>query len=178
VELPDPPTALVQQYRQLVADLETAMAEAGQGLSLRCGPGCASCCIAFAVLPLEAALLRTAIAALPSAGPDRPPPAEAGAAPCPLLSNGLCRVYAARPLICRSQGLALAYVDEEAERIEVSACPDNFPDDYVFQTETLLFLDPFNARLAALNLEYCRSRGIPAQQRIAIRALVCSEGQG
>lgn len=167
MELPEPPPALVRQYRQLLADLESAMTAAGTGLALHCRPGCASCCISFAVLPIEAAILQGAIAGLP-----RPSsPARPAENVCPLLVGDLCSVYAARPVICRTQGLALAYVDEERETIEISACGKNFADDFLFQPEMLLFMDSFNDRLFALNMDYCRLWKKAPDRRIPIREL-------
>lgn len=168
--LPDPPPDLIRQYRRLLAELESAMRLATERTNRdwQCRPGCASCCISFAVLPLEAALLQAAIAGLP---PDHRWPALSPAqtgSHCPLLHDDLCRVYAARPVICRTQGLALAYVDEERGAIEVSACPRNFPDGYAFSPENLLFMDPFNSRLFALNLLYCQGQGFAPDKRIPI----------
>jgi Fe-S-cluster containining protein len=167
VELPEPPPELVRQYRQLLADLENAMAAAGTGAALHCRPGCASCCISFAVLPIEAAILQAAIAGRPHPSPPSPPAENL----CPLLVGDLCSVYAARPVICRTQGLALAYVDEERETIAVSACSRNFADDFLFQPERLLFMDAFNDRLSSLNMEYCRLQGTAPDRRIPIREL-------
>ena len=120
--------------------------------------------MAFSVLPLEAAMLAEALAGQSLTvvrSPDR----------CLLLRDGLCAIYALRPVICRTQGLALAYIDEAAERIEVSACPLNFPDAAPLEQEDLLFMDLFNERLAALNLRYCRLNGLAPERRIALADL-------
>jgi len=173
VNLPDPGPELLGQYQQLLIDLETAMDRAAKSTGagcLRCRPGCVSCCISFAVLPIEAAILQAAIAGLPRpSSPDRPTENV-----CPLLIGDLCSVYAARPVICRTQGLALAYVDEEQESIEVSACGKNFAVDFLFQPEMLLFMDSFNDRLFALNMDYCRLWKKAPDRRIPIQELACS----
>ena len=166
----------IQDYHQLLTalDAETARIGALHTAALSCGPGCASCCQAFSVLAIEAACIREAIDALPAASrehlartlaenPDR----------CPLLIDGLCSVYTTRPVICRTQGLPLAYVDEEREAIEVSACPLNFPDEYAFAPEGLLFLDGFNARLAELNRLWCREKGLDPDRRLPLREIAC-----
>ena len=172
---------LIQDYHQLIAALDTEIARIGEmhGATLSCGPGCASCCLAFSVLPIEAACLREAIGALPlpsqeqlgcnlTEGDDR----------CPLLIDDLCSVYAARPVICRTQGLPLAYVDEEREAIEISACPLNFPDEYAFAPESLLFLDDFNGRLSELNHIWCRTQGLDPDRRIPLREVACRTPPG
>ena len=171
----------IQDYHQLLTalDAETARIGALHTAALSCGPGCASCCQAFSVLAIEAACIREAIDALPAASrehlartlaenPDR----------CPLLIDGLCSVYTTRPVICRTQGLPLAYVDEERQTIEVSACGLNFPDDHVFAPEDLLFLDPFNLRLAELNQAWCSKQNLDPTTRIALRELACSTPSG
>jgi Fe-S-cluster containining protein len=92
---------------------------------------------------------------------------------CPLLMDALCSVYGARPVICRTQGLPLAYVDAERETIEVSACPLNFPDEYAFTQENLLFLDGFNLRLSELNVTWCREKGLDPERRLPLREIAC-----
>lgn len=171
----------IQDYHHLLAALDAEIARIGElhAATLSCGPGCASCCQAFSVLPIEAACLREAVAALPSASQARlGQNLEENADRCPLLIDDLCSVYAARPVICRTQGLPLAYVDEEREAIEVSACPLNFPDEYAFAPESLLFMDGFNARLAEINRVWCLEQELAPDKRIPIRELACPEPPG
>jgi Fe-S-cluster containining protein len=162
-----------ENYRRLIARLakEILRLAARHGDALQCHPGCSSCCSAFSVFPLEAALLREAVSAIPEelkAVMLRRSAEEKAAAACPFLVNDLCVVYEARPVICRSHGLPLAYIDEEQGIIEVSACPLNFGQEATFTEEDLLFLDEFNAELAELNAAYCRARGLPPHVRIPI----------
>ena len=167
-------------YHQLLAALDAEIARIGKihAAALSCGPRCASCCLAFSVLPLEAACLREAVAALSPATHDRLGRNLAeDAERCPLLIDELCSIYAARPVICRTQGLPLAYVDEEREAIEVSACPLNFPADHAFTPENLLFMDWFNARLFELNRAWCRKQGLAPDRRIPLKEIACSTTQ-
>lgn len=165
--LPRPDPSIRPAYQQLIAEIDLAVdtlsAKLGAG-SLRCGPGCSSCCTAFSVLPLEAALLTTALPVLPVKSPG-------DSYLCRLLVDHLCTAYPYRPVICRTQGLPIAYVEKALGQIEVSACPLNFADDYRFVQEDLLFLDRFNSRLAELNLSYCRTAGLNPQVRIPIALL-------
>jgi len=87
---------------------------------------------------------------------------------CPLLKNDHCSIYPHRPLICRTQGLPIGYIDEIIEQIEVSACPLNFAEDHPFEYDDLLLLDPFNIRLSRLNEIYCQAAGIDEQTRVAL----------
>ena len=101
---------------------------------------------------------------------DRPPAALGFSSDelCPLLDNDRCSIYAQRPLICRTQGLPIGYIDEDNERIEVSACPLNFPEGHPFEYDDLLLLDTFNSRLAALNRSYCRAAEIATDLRLPL----------
>jgi len=163
-----------RDYHQLLAALDAEIARIGEihAAALSCGPRCASCCLAFSVLPIEAACLREAVAALPPATQDRlGRNLAAGNDRCPLLIDELCSVYAARPVICRTQGLPLVYVDAEREAIEVSACPLNFSDDFAFAPKHLLFMDEFNAILSELNRAWCRKQGLAPTRRIPLREI-------
>ena len=165
----------IHDYHQLIAALDAEIGRVAQlhAATLSCRPGCASCCRPFSVLPIEASCVREAIGALDTASRERLDRNRAeGDACCPLLIDDLCAIYyAARPVICRTQGLPLAYVDEERQAIEVSACGLNFPDDHVFAPEDLLFLDPFNLRLAELNQAWCSTRKLDPATRIPLREL-------
>ena len=168
VNLPDPEQDIRAAYLELIAEIDRAASQlAGGRLAGRitCRPGCSSCCMAFSVLPLEAALLQRGLPVEPAAGPPR-------GDECALLGHGLCSVYSLRPVICRTQGLPLAYVDETLAQIDVSACPLNFPEDADFDLDDLFFMDAFNERLAALNLLYCSRHDLDATVRIAIADLV------
>ncbi len=171
----------IQEYHQLIAALDAEIVRIAQlhAGAISCGPGCASCCQAFSVLPIEAACVREAIGALDTASRERLGRNLAeDDERCPLLIDDLCAIYAARPVICRTQGLPLAYVDEEREAIEVSACGLNFPDDHAFAPEDLLFMDQFNTRLAELNQAWCSTRNPDPAKRIPLRELACPTQPG
>jgi uncharacterized protein len=165
--LPPPDDTLLAAYRNLTTEIDLRIKDLiHQRFSacLQCRPGCSDCCIAFSVLPLEAAILREAFSRkhgpLPALFPENR---------CVfLLENDLCNLYDLRPILCRTQGMALAYLDEESQTIEVSACPLNFSGTFSFEQDDLLFMDDFNDRLAALNLQYCRQTGFQPDCRIAL----------
>ena len=164
--LPPVDPALRQAYAALIADLDEQIAQLAGALTaqLRCAPTWAGCCMAFSLLPLEAAILQEELTQHKLVG-------ATDLVVCALLRDQLCQAYPARPVICRTQGLPLAYIDPEAGAIEVSACQLNFADDFAFTEEGLLFMDPFNERLATLNHHYCRSHNLPDNHRIAIADL-------
>ena len=171
--LPPPDAPLRTAYQDLIAEIDQRMQclvrQRFSGL-LHCRPGCSACCIEFAVLPLEAAHLQAVLCE-----EKRPATSSSLGKCCLLLANGHCSVYERRPVLCRTQGLALAYIDAD-QTIEVSACPINFPEEFSFEQDDLLFMDSFNDRLAVLNLRYCRQAGLQADCRIALSDILASCG--
>lgn len=112
-----------------------------------CRPGCDTCCLpGLSVFEVEAASVREALAALPPALRERV--REQGRAiereRCALLVEGRCAVYAARPLICRSHGLAV--VDEQGA---VDHCPLNYVEHEVPRA-SMLVLEALNRPLAVM----------------------------
>jgi len=143
----------VAAYRQLVAkvdrfchQVETAFAG-----EIACRAGCDSCCRHLSLFPVEAAALIETVRALPEAE-RRSLTAlaeQADSAPCPLLAGGLCRLYAARPLICRTHGLPLLVETETGKQLD--ACPRNFTGLASLPGSAVLDLEALNAPLAAIN---------------------------
>lgn len=118
----------------------------------------------FSVLCLEAALVRERLKQFQ-------PIENSEDKNCSLLADNRCSIYDIRPIICRTQGLPIAYIDDSSSCIEVSACHLNFPDDHQFEQEDLLFMDQFNSRLVELNIQYCRAFGLDPQLRVALSDL-------
>lgn len=140
---------------------------------LQCRAGCCSCCTLSSVLSIEAIALARAIMNI---DPDKRTSISIQANKeemphCPMLLDGLCTIYSARPLICRTHGAPLAYIGYRSESIEISACPLNFPSDFVFDTKKLLFMDELNAELLALNQQLL-SQQTGKAQRIPISEVV------
>lgn len=115
-------------------------AAVARNADLRCGAGCEACChVELEVSPLEAAMLLDALRALS----DEALRALQGHLArddgrCVMLDDkGRCAVYQDRPLVCRSQGLPLAYppdvVPVDAVRARAGDkvlvwCPLNFQE--------------------------------------------------
>lgn len=170
-DLPTPDDSLKQDYALLVDELDRLIEKLSNRLqdTIHCAPGCSSCCRPFSVLALEAAFMAAAVS-----GSEYRVQAQARPT-CSLLVRERCTRYHCRPIICRTQGLPIAYIDEDNEQIEVSACPLNFSEDYPFSHDDLLYLDSFNSKLAELNLRYCRANGLDATKRISIGSLVSGD---
>jgi hypothetical protein len=153
---PDSPQALAL-YRQLLervdrfsAQVETQLAE-----TLACRAGCDFCCRLEAVFPVEAHAVCQALAQLPPATlaalSER---RAAGEEVCPLLLEGHCAIYAARPLICRTHGLPLLLEEDGATRID--HCPLNFAGLESLPGALVLQLEAVNQPLAAINQLFLR----------------------
>jgi len=120
---------------------------------MTCRAGCSQCCHQhLSVVPLEFRRVAEAVLTLPDdarsalrervqAGRDDPR--------CPLLDDtGQCRVYAARPLICRSHGLPIQ-VDGRRD-----VCPLNFtagPAVGDLAPEVVFSVDSANAILGVMS---------------------------
>lgn len=76
---------------------------------LQCKRGCADCCVDdLSVFDVEAQRIRAAFPKLLAEGRAHPEGA------CAFLDEaGACRVYEARPYVCRTQGLPLRWQDED-----------------------------------------------------------------
>jgi Fe-S-cluster containining protein len=130
-----------------------ARVEARHGDDMQCRTGCADCCrVRLTVTSAEAAAIRAAAAAWPTARRR----ALAAAGPedhCAALDEaGRCRIYEARPIVCRSHGAPIRMRRGSLPVIEV--CPRNFtrtapdPDCILDQTT-----------LSALTLAVDRAEG-------------------
>lgn len=163
IDLPPVSPPLKDEYRRLIEDAGNQIAELSSRLHdhLHCAPGCSACCRKFRITAIEAALIcerkkRT----------SAPPQTAQADDQCGLLDDDRCAIYSDRPLICRTQGLPIGYIDELNEQIDVSVCPLNFHDQYQFTYEDLLLIDPLNSRLSELNSRYCEDNDIDVNIRI------------
>lgn len=153
---------VLAEYAGLTARIDAFFAGvlARQAGAMRCQAGCAGCCQdGLSVSAIEAAVIRDYLDRLPAAqrrriatsadaergstaGPNASSAAAAddGGSGCAFLDpQGRCAIYPVRPLVCRSQGLPLAYpadlVPADALRFAardgraVVCCPLNFAAD-------------------------------------------------
>lgn len=136
---------------------------------LVCRRGCCQCCLDdLTVFEIEAARIREQFPELLATGV----PHAAGA--CAFLDEeGACRIYAARPYVCRTQGLPLRWIDDDLDGDVVELrdlCPLNDPPDAEpleeLPTEHLWTLGPVEEQLSGLQ----RASG-EALKRIPLRSL-------
>jgi Fe-S-cluster containining protein len=160
-----------QEFLVRINELSAAL-QAHYARHLACRTGCSSCCHHhLSVFTLEADAIAQAVTALPNEMQQRVIEQAKQitgdeSQPCPLLVDDRCAIYAARPVICRTQGLPLLLETENGE-LEVDFCPLNFTaknatDDLT--EDKLVLLDKINLQLAVLNVQHCRAQDIPDEQ--------------
>ncbi len=118
---------------------------------MKCRAGCASCCEAFKVLPVEFEYIKANINF-----DELKPNWDASDDECVFLVNNKCSIYEHRPIICRTHGYPLVRLNEELEEYEVSFCPlnfKNFPIDS-FNNQNVYFEDKYNSELFQINKEF------------------------
>ena len=112
------------ELRAAIAKVDAAVEAASEraGDALTCRRGCARCCVAgLSVLPVEAALISAVVRerALPLPGTTTP-------GMCAFLdAHGDCAIYPARPVVCRTHGLALRTVPDPARTGAVPVLGDD-----------------------------------------------------
>ncbi len=152
------------------ADREAAALAARHGARLVCRRGCAACCVdGLRVFDVEAERIRREAAPLLARGTPHAPGA------CAFLdADGACRIYAARPYVCRTQGLPLRWIapGPRGEPVELrDVCPLNLADGGTplerLEPGDCFALGPFEGRLAALQRAF--SGG--GLRRVSLRGL-------
>lgn len=146
----DPLSQLAELHAAV--DAEVAELSALHAERLQCGRGCAGCCLDdLSVFAVEAERIRAEAGELLRSGEPHPPGA------CAFLDGeGACRVYAARPYVCRSQGLPLRWLEErEGQVVELrDICslnePEGQPPLEELAPESCWPIGPVEARLREL----------------------------
>ncbi|MEZ4599535.1 MAG: YkgJ family cysteine cluster protein [Syntrophotaleaceae bacterium] len=164
----------LESYRQLVARVDRFAHEVSERYpsQLACRRGCDACCTHIGVSAVEALALSLAVSSLPAdeaaALRERAARMEAGDA-CPLLAEGICLLYQARPIICRTQGLPLLFSEEGGRLIDY--CPLNFKGVETISGAAVLDLEALNQTLAAISLlclQELAEQGIDLPERLPL----------
>lgn len=148
----------LERYRELRREMDTRTGalEMLHCQQLTCKPGCHQCCVNLTVFPVEFhAILEDLrqLTPVPVLELDQE-------AKCAFLKQGLCSIYASRPMICRTHGLPVAFlnIDGEAPEMSVSFCPLNFidadEDVLSFGPDNSLDIDDLNMKLYEVNLQF------------------------
>lgn len=122
------------RYRALTerVDAFVARVAARHPADLRCGPGCDGCCrTRLTITAVEADAIASWAATLPAEARAAiaraaESPADPAAPRCAALDDhGRCRIYPARPLVCRSHGVPIRLRTDRGLPV-VTACALNF----------------------------------------------------
>lgn len=145
---------LLRNYRSLVAKVDAFCGAVSHrlGAHMLCAPGCAACCRAITVFPVEAFALAHALAQLPTEQVRRIRTGLSDSTRrtiCPLLAEARCQLYAARPVICRTHGLPL--LTRRGGDPQITWCPRNFNDLSSIPGDAVLDLETLNRPLAVIN---------------------------
>ncbi len=154
--VPDP----IKDYlnlRQRI-DMEAKRLVALHGRNITCGPGCDGCCVNLTVFPVEFFSMEHEINRV-GLYPEEILFDETAA--CGFLHDRLCRIYPFRPIICRTHGLPILFVDDPSDepRWEVSFCKLNFigSDQIGLTDDMLLDIEEINAELNLINRDFIAS---------------------
>ena len=148
--------------------------------SIACRPGCASCCLNLSVFPVEFFSIKYAMEQA-----DIHPEAEFfdTSATCGFLRESLCLIYPYRPIICRTHGLPILFLDDSSGngRWEVSFCELNFKGQgpIEFTNDALLDIEGINSELSRINRDFQNSTGWEKGRtfsRIPLRELCINSG--
>ncbi len=166
----------IEEYRKLRLniDKEIKRLEELHGADITCHPGCTACCVNLTVFPVEFFAILEDLKETSSLNSNL---RFDETVPCVFLNEqGLCRIYSFRPIICRTHGLPILFLDEsrEAPAWEVSFCELNFRDKPAieFTAETLLDIETINAELNHINDHFIASypeRKFSVQERIELK---------
>ena len=119
---------------------------------LQCKKGCDLCCMDYSIFPVEFYTILNRIQHKEFQPKIKKSKEETS---CIFLKNHSCTIYENRPVICRTHGLPLLYMNENNEW-ELSNCELNFTEyDFErFNTGNTFPMDKFNSKLFVLNKKF------------------------
>jgi len=146
----------VDKYLQLRTEISELSEKLGamHKNEMACKKGCSSCCMNFQVLPVEYFSILQQLKATP---PQQFRELDSEHEDCNFLIEHMCQVYEARPIICRTHGLPLLFMNQEGDAWELSACPLNFKKFDDFHTENTYPQDTYNSKLFLINREFIKN---------------------
>lgn len=145
-------------YFEKYKSLRTEIDNDSKNLSLehskhmKCKKGCDLCCMDYSIFPIEFySILNDFKEKKVNTGSSHTEEENV----CVFLINHVCSIYEQRPIICRTHGLPLLYMNDNSEW-ELSACELNFTEFNFneFTIENTLSQDKINSKLFMLNKEF------------------------
>lgn len=146
---------LLSRYYKLRSEIDALIEELEQihKPHLSCKRGCDLCCMAFSVFPVEFYAIREELNDKINSGLL---PAPKNEEDCRFLKNHNCTIYPSRPILCRTHGLPLLYMNNEGTEWELSHCELNFTDYDTdeFNHENTYPQDTLNSKLYMINRDF------------------------
>jgi len=169
----------LRNYHNLVAKIDSLCTEIMMQCadSISCSKGCDACCRHFSIFWVEAVNLANFVANLPqkqAALLQSKAQYLAEQDVCPLLVDGVCALYSARPIICRTHGLPVLARNETTQIVDF--CPRNFTLAETLPGHLIIDLDQLNTTLVAINALFvsCYFNGNPPPtERLTIADALC-----
>lgn len=124
---------------------------------IQCKKGCDLCCMDYSIFPIEFFYIKSKLKNTELPAFDE----KDKSGSCVFLKNHECTIYEHRPIICRTHGLPLLYMNNESEEWELSACDLNFTNFEDFDDANTFPQDKFNSRLFLLNEEFIGLEAMP-----------------
>lgn len=173
-----PITTLITQYQKLCQYCDEVFAATFDAVRphIRCARGCAACCILETVVPLEASVIASYLhTSSPPILPVLKDGTDQSTEQCIFLQNNECTIYPVRPIICRTHGLPIIYLDREG----IDTCPLNFTDVDLTSIDKRFLFDAgaITENLMRLNLAFCMMTGKKdsAGERVPLRCLITGQ---
>lgn len=122
---------------------------------IKCKKGCSQCCTLDAVFPVEAVSIALSVidnkTELKTAKENDS---------CNFLEDGICTIYIARPIICRTHGYPIIF--EEDGKQKADCCPMNFTDiDENLSSNAFIDIDKINNLLYSINTLFIKELNLP-----------------
>lgn len=119
---------------------------------MKCKAGCDMCCMDYSVFPLEFHSILKDLESYDSKPQINKNGLEED---CIFLNKHKCAIYKSRPIICRTHGLPLLFMNDGGNW-ELSACELNFTEFDIgsFSKENTFPQDIFNSKLFVLNQNF------------------------
>ena len=170
-----------EAYDGFAGKLRTFSERASLRSDVHCARGCSACCVSgLSVCSLEAARLERALSKVSPEVRERvnAQAREEQREKCVFLLQDACAVYDARPMVCRSQGLPLAYAKgtiepqrrsaEATDGRDLTWCPLNYQDEPPSAAE-IVDAETLDRGVGTLNGAFASITGTGAEERRTLR---------
>ncbi len=171
---------MLENYKRFVEKVDSICIkiEKSYGNYISCKKGCAKCCMAISLFPIEAVSISLAIQSLSKKEikniRNRVKKSKDNYT-CPLIEDNICLLYDNRPIICRTHGLPIL-INQDGET-KIDCCPLNFDGINNFPKDAIISLDNLNTIFVAINKVFVTefSSIVNLPERIHIREAIFME---